>query len=259
MSIAMNVSHTHQSARLWDSQRLGDVHSQADKSRRVQRMFDAIAPTYERVNTLFSFGRDRSWRRRAVRLSRVQPGEAVLDVACGTGDLVRAFDQWGGAPSRIVGIDFAAEMLARARADSSPRLRFLMADALYLPFSDRSFDVVSCAFGVRNFQDLDRGLAEMFRILQPGGRAVILEFTRPANRLVRTVHEFYAGRVMPVAAGLVSRDRTGAYKYLPNSVTSFVSADEMCNRLRCVGFDQVTATPLTFGVVTVYVADKGNS
>jgi demethylmenaquinone methyltransferase/2-methoxy-6-polyprenyl-1,4-benzoquinol methylase len=232
-------------------------------------MFDAIAPTYERINTLFSFGRDRAWRRRAVRLSRVRIGEAVLDIACGTGDLLRAFDRGRrvaertrqqdarhAQPSLLVGVDFAHQMLRRAQRSSLNALCWCEGDALQLPFADASFDVASCAFGVRNFQSLDAGLTEMHRVLRRGGRAVILEFTRPSNRLIRAIHEFYSGSVMPRAAGLLSRDRTGAYRYLPQSVVSFVDAARMCARLGAAGFAKTTATPMTFGVVTIYVGEK---
>jgi len=133
------------------------------------------------------------------------------------------------------------------------RIRTVEADALALPFADALFSIVSCAFGVRNFSDLIKGLMEMGRVLRPGGRLVILEFTRPTNRAVRFAYEIYAERVMPIAASLLSRDRTGAYRYLPRSVVSFLSASQMMERLRAAGFSKVSATPLTFGIVTVYV------
>lgn len=248
---------------------MADVHGVPDKAQRVRRMFDAIASTYEWINTIFSFGRDRAWRRHAVRLARVQEGDAVLDVACGTGDLLRTFERGLAVTGRsgptntdqngdsaLVGVDFAHQMLLRARWSSSQRLRWCEADALHLPFPNESFDVISCAFGVRNFQSLDAGLREMHRVLRPAGRVVILEFTRPRNQLIRAVHEFYSGRVMPLAAGLISRDRTGAYRYLPKSVVSFVVAGLMLARLQAAGFARLTATPLTFGVVTIYVGEK---
>ncbi len=217
-------------------------------------MFNAIAPTYERVNTLFSLGRDAYWRRRAVELAGVGPDDVVLDVACGTGDFARALLVPG---SRMVsGCDFAHDMLALATGREPGGIHFVEADALNLPFSDGSMTVASCAFGIRNFQDLDAGLGEMHRVLAPGGRAVILEFTRPASRLFRFAYELYAGRIMPFLAGLVSRDRSGAYRYLPRSVVSFPDATQMCDRLAGVGFADVQATPLTLGVVTVYVARK---
>lgn len=142
---------------------------------------------------------------------------------------------------------------ARAEARDS---FWVEADALRLPFHSGSYSITSCAFGVRNFEDLGAGLAEMFRILRPGGRAVILEFTRPRNRLFRRVFEFYASRLMPLAATLIARDQSGAYRYLPRSVVSFVDAEQMCARLRRAGFKRAAATPLTMGIVTVYVATR---
>ena len=242
--------------RLWDDRRLEEPHSQADKADRVRQMFNAIAPTYELVNTVFSAGRDQSWRRRAVRLASMRSGDRVLDVACGSGDFLRAFDRWGDQPSRLIGADFSHNMLQLAGERSGKALRWCEADALRLPFADRSFDIASCAFGVRNFQDLDVGFGEIYRVLADGGRFVILEFTRPQNRLLRWFYEFYCGRIMPIGAAWISRDRTGAYRYLPKSVVSFASSRELCDRLVGVGFAEVAEHPLTFGAVTVYVATK---
>lgn len=242
---------------LWEGETLAQPHRQRDKAERVRRMFDAIAPTYELVNTLFSGGRDGAWRRRGVSLAGVKASDRVLDVACGTGDFARAFSVFGAAPRLIVGCDFAARMLVRAAGRSRGRMAWVRADALSLPFAPGSFTVASCAFGIRNFQNLGLGLREMFRVLRVGGRAVILEFSRPSNPLWRVFYEFYATRVMPIGASLVSRDRTGAYRYLPHSVVSFPDPADLCELLRETGFSQVSATPMTLGIVTVYVAIKG--
>ena len=218
-------------------------------------MFNAIAPRYELVNSLCSGGRDAAWRRRTIRLAGVTRDDDVLDIATGTGDLARAFA--GSNPRSIVGTDFAHEMLSRARRDRDGGVdRWCEADALRLPFRDASFSITSCAFGVRNFRDLSAGLTEMHRVLRPGGRAVILEFTRPKNAIARRCYELYSNRLMPTLAGWVSGDTSGAYRYLPQSVVSFLDATQMCERLRAVGFADAVATPLTFGVVTVYVATK---
>ena len=241
---------------VWDRGRLEAVHTQADKSQRVRRMFDSIAPTYERINTLFSGGRDRQWRKRTVEIAGVRRGDSILDIACGTGDLLRAFGAGAVGPGQLTGADFSLGMLRHAVNSDAPSAHWLQADGLSLPFANETFDITSCAFGVRNFQDLDTGLREMHRVLKPGGRAVILEFTRPANRLIRIVHEFYSARLMPLGARMLSRDRTGAYSYLPKSVVSFVDAGTMCSKLKSAGFARASATPLTFGVVTVYRADK---
>ncbi len=216
-------------------------------------MFNAIAPRYELVNALCSGGRDAAWRRRTIRLAGVTRDDDVLDIATGTGDLARAFAK--AQPRSIVGTDFAHEMLSQARLVTGGGVdRWCEADALRLPFRDQSFSITSCAFGVRNFRDLDTGLAEMHRVLRPGGRAVILEFTRPRNAIARGFYELYSNRLMPVFASWVSGDKSGAYRYLPKSVVSFLDAAQMCERLRGVGFTEAHATPLTMGVVTVYVA-----
>ncbi len=241
---------------LWDEERLAAPHTQADKSSRVRRMFDAIAPTYELVNRVFSLGRDRAWRRRSVSLARPNSTDRLLDVACGTGDFARAFMEHPDPPGVVVGCDFAPNMLLRAAAHDPVGMRWALADALALPFVSGTFSITSCAFGVRNFHDLDMGLREMHRVLCAGGRAIVLEFTRPSNRVHRRVYEFYASRIMPLGATLVSRDRTGAYRYLPSSVVSFPDAADMCARFKRAGFRSVTATPMTLGVVTAYVATK---
>jgi len=244
-------------------------------------MFNAIAPTYERVNSIFSGGLDAYWRRRAAALAQLGPPDIVLDVACGTGDLARAMAARG--PRRVIGCDFAHDMLMRAGPARTPyrsavrglthpaadrpgdskvkrsSFAWIEADALRLPLADETVTAVACAFGVRNFQNLDRGLREMHRVLAEGGRAVILEFTRPASRLIRKAYELYASRLMPVLASWASGDREGAYRYLPSSVVSFVSAAVMVERLCAAGFSRVRATPLTFGVVTVYLAFKATA
>jgi len=241
-----------------------------DKARRVRVMFDAIAPRYERVNRMFSVGRDAAWRRRAVQLARVGRDDAVLDLACGTGDFARAFASAG--VGRVVGLDFSHQMLLLATSKQTPLhpplirgdkggchpagIHYLQADALNPPFSDKTFSIISCAFGVRNFEAFDDALQQMYRVLRPGGRAVILEFTRPGNRFIRRLYELYFTRFMPQAATWIARDRTGAYRYLPQSVLSFLDAGQMCARLQAAGFTRVSATPLTFGIVTVYLAHR---
>lgn len=243
------------SEKLWSGELLDSPHNTKDKALRVRGMFNAIAGRYELVNTVCSGGRDRHWRRNAVKLAQVTSTDRVLDIACGTGDFARAFLRAGAGA--VVGCDFAHNMLTLAGADpEGAAMGWVEADALRLPFRDSSFTITSCAFGVRNLQDVDAGVREMQRVLRQGGRAVILEFSRPERSWIRHLYEFYSHRVMPAAATLISRDRTGAYRYLPKSVVSFATPRQMCERLQKAGFDPVCATPLTFGIVTVYIAHR---
>ena len=239
---------------LWDDERLADPHSQNDKAVRVRRMFDDIAPTYERVNTLASAGRDRAWRRETVRLAEIKPADRVLDIACGTGDLTEAFARAGAC--RIVGIDFASQMLLRALDRVPGQAGWIQGDALRLPFADETFDITCCAFGVRNFQDLEKGLGEMHRVLKPGGRAVILEFSMPVQPVLRGIYQFYFVKILPRLATWISGDRTGAYNYLPSSVRTFVTPSQMIELLKKVGFSSARATSRTCGIVHIVRADK---
>lgn len=242
---------------VWDAPALRDPHAQRDKARRVEAMFDAIAPTYERVNTVASFGRDAVWRRAAVAAAGARADETVLDVACGTGDMIRAFARARPAPRAVVGVDFSAGMLARGdyRGLETP-LVLCRADAQRLPLADQSVDVVSCAFGARNFQDLTAGLREMHRVLRPGGRVVILEFTLPDNPLLRWAHRFYCGSVLPRVAALISRDRSGAYRYLPQSIQTFEPRRALAERLAHAGFQRVTLRGMNLGGVALYRGEK---
>ena len=244
----------HEHAPVWTADSLADPHRVGDKARRVRHMFDAIAPSYRLVNTLASVGRDASWRRRGVALARVRPDDDVLDVACGTGDFARAFAAGEPTPRSVRGTDFSGNMLRLAATGDGKPVTWCQADAHHLPFSDGAFSIVSCAFGIRNFQRLSVGLSEMRRVLRPGGRAIILEFSMPRRPILRRLYQLYMLRIMPVAATLVSRDKTGAYRYLPKSVLSFADQAEIIDTLGRSGFATVEAHSLTCGIVTAYVA-----
>jgi demethylmenaquinone methyltransferase/2-methoxy-6-polyprenyl-1,4-benzoquinol methylase len=248
----------------WTDELLHDPHTVADKRSRVQRMFAAIAPSYDLNNRLHSFGRDQAWRRRAVALATLNRGDVVVDVACGTGDLTLAFADALAtlrgqpvAPGQVVGIDFTFEMLPPAvlkgrSSGHGDAVRFLNGDAQHLPLPDACCDVVSIAFGIRNVQDPARALAEFRRVLRPGGRVIVLEFSEPTNPLIRSLNRFYTHRVMPHTATLISRDRSGAYKYLPRSIETFIGRDEMIRRIADAGFAGVQPHPMTFGVCVCY-------
>lgn len=238
---------------LWDGRRLAAPHAQPDKARRVREMFDRIAPTYELVNTVTSAGRDAAWRRRMVELADVRPDDILLDIACGTGDVARTFAAADPRPVRIIGLDFSLPMLTQAVSRPIPAGSFTQGDALNLPIADASVSIVTCAFGIRNFQDLDRGLREMVRVLKPGGRVVILEFTVPQTPVFRQLYLFYIRRILPLTAALISRDRSGAYRYLPSSVVSFQGREAIVRGLEAAGLERVSVHPLSMGIVACYV------
>jgi demethylmenaquinone methyltransferase/2-methoxy-6-polyprenyl-1,4-benzoquinol methylase len=253
------TQHTgaHREQPAWNAETLRDPHAQPDKAKRVAAMFDAIAPTYERVNAVTSFGRDAAWRRRAVAAANVQPGDVVLDVCCGTGDMVRAFANGAVMPRMIVGVDFAGQMLAAGdfRTEACPAYA-LRGDALRLPLADASVNVISCVFGVRNFHDVGRGLGEMARVARAGGRVVILEFSTPANRLLRSAYRLYCERVLPWVAGVISRERQGAYRYLARSIRTFDPPEAMVRGLERAGLADITVRRMNLGGVALYRAVK---
>ncbi|MDR2883300.1 MAG: bifunctional demethylmenaquinone methyltransferase/2-methoxy-6-polyprenyl-1,4-benzoquinol methylase UbiE [Alistipes sp.] len=236
----------------------------------VGGMFDAIAPTYDALNHFLSLGIDRLWRRRVVRMvSRASlVGTAgdeairkftILDVATGTGDLVISLARRIAA-ARIVGVDISEGMLARgrekvARCSLSGRIVLQPGDAEALEFPDSTFDAVTVAFGVRNFGDIDSGLREMQRVLRPGGRCFVLEFSEPRGALFGPVYRFYFHRVLPWLGRLVSRDR-GAYSYLPRSVDEFPAPERFAAMLREAGFAAVRVRRLSLGIAYVYEAEK---
>lgn len=239
----------------WNAALLRDPHAVADKRLRVQKMFAAIAPSYDLNNRLHSLWMDQSWRRRAVKLAQLKPADAVVDVACGTGDLAMQFARAGAAG--VIGVDFTYEMLPIAQkksqiSDLKSEISWLNGDALALPLPDGSADVVSIAFGIRNVADPAAAIREFRRILRPGGRLIILEFSLPENRVLRGLYNFYFRKVLPVTATLISGDKTGAYKYLPESVNTFIGRERMMAMMREAGLGQVEQFPLTFGVCVCY-------
>ena len=221
-------------------------------------MFAAIAHRYDLNNRLHSFGRDQVWRRRAVALCRLKPTDRVLDAACGTGDLAEAFATAGAAS--VTGVDFTEAMLAIAtrRADGlrrqgRPVPTYLGADVTALPFAEQTFDIVSIAFGIRNVMEPGRALSEFRRVLRPGGRLVILEFSHPRHPLLRLLNRIYCDTIMPLTATLIAGDRSGAYRYLPRSVATFSDRRRLTDMMVEAGFESITQHPMTFGVCVGYL------
>jgi demethylmenaquinone methyltransferase/2-methoxy-6-polyprenyl-1,4-benzoquinol methylase len=239
---------------VWREADLADPHGAPDKARRVQRMFNAIARSYDLNNRLHSLGRDQAWRRAAVRTAAVSAGERVLDLACGTGDLARAFTR--SPADAVLGADFAPAMLAEARRKKTPRrapLHYLAADGLRLPLPDAAVNVASIAFGIRNVADPDAAAREMRRVLRPGGRALILEFGMPKRWPLRPLYELYFHHIMPRTATWIARDGSGAYRYLPRSVNTFLDEPGLADLLRGAGFEAVSTRRLTFGIAVLVV------
>ncbi|HYE03728.1 MAG TPA: bifunctional demethylmenaquinone methyltransferase/2-methoxy-6-polyprenyl-1,4-benzoquinol methylase UbiE [Phycisphaerales bacterium] len=254
--------HAPAAAAGWDTPALADPHAAPDKPQRVRAMFASIAHRYDLNNRLHSLGLDRRWRRVAARAAGVGPGDRVLDAACGTGDLTLELAR--ARPREVVGVDFTPEMLELARrklaarpADPRTTVSFRAGDALALDFPDASFDAATIGFGLRNVAEPVRALAELARVLRPGGRVVVLEFTTPPGRLARWVNAVYCRRVMPVTATLIAHDRTGAYRYLPASVATFMDPPTVCAALRDAGFLEVAFRPLTLGICGCYRGVRG--
>ena len=244
----------------WNASELAsNPHVSSEKAGKVRRMFAAIANSYDLNNRLHSFGRDQAWRRAAVTLARVSSEDAVLDIACGTGDLSEAFVEAGAR--EVVGGDFTPEMLEHAARKSTRfaedrRPSYVHADAMDLPFEDNRFDVVSIAFGIRNVATPARAMAEFHRVLRPGGRLVILEFAEPRIAPIRWLNTLYTAKIMPLTASLVARDRSGAYHYLPRSIETFLSPEELATLAGEAGLRVETQKHLTFGVCVATLAVK---
>jgi len=226
---------------------------------RVKHIFSTIAPEYDRFNKLSSFGIDRSWRRRAVKLARLRRTTEVLDLAAGTGDLTMALATQG-APARILSTDFVPEMLEVGREkaaayEGDTRIEFQVVDAQDLPFADERFDVVTIAFGVRNLSDRAANFREVHRVLKSGGRYVILEFSRPPFGLFRALYHFYLRTVIPFLGGRLTGERE-AFEYLNESILQFPGQVALAGELHRVGFAEVRWHNLTFGIVAVHVAVK---
>ena len=215
---------------------------------RVQAMFDRIAPVYDVMNRVMTVGLDQRWRTLAAR-AVVLPGDEVLDAACGTGDLALACARAGG---RVTGLDFAARMLERARR-KAPELTWVQGDLLELPFEEGSFDAATVGFGVRNVADLERSLAELARVLRPGGCLAILEITRPRGPL-RVFYSLWFDRLVPLLGKVLPGG--AAYTYLPASVKRFPDVDALAELLRGAGFDGVSVRTFGGGIVALHTGSK---
>ncbi|MBK7382706.1 MAG: bifunctional demethylmenaquinone methyltransferase/2-methoxy-6-polyprenyl-1,4-benzoquinol methylase UbiE [Flavobacteriales bacterium] len=231
----------------------------ADGSKReqVEHMFDAIAPKYDLLNRLCSLGVDQGWRRKVIRRVLREPVEHLLDVATGTGDL--AILAAKKIPS-VVGVDISEGMLAHGREKvkergMEDRITLQRADAASLPFANGTFDAITVAFGVRNFEDLERGIRDMVRVLKPDGRLFVLEFSKPKNTILGSLFRFYFHRVMPAIGRMVSKDNA-AYTYLPKSVDAFPDGEDFLKILEACGLREAKAEPLTGGISTLYSGRK---
>ncbi len=238
---------------------------------RVREMFGEISGRYDFLNHLLSGGTDYYWRWRTVRACPPRGDAPILDVCTGTGDLAIAY--WKKARGRVdvIGADFTPQMLEIARrkaqavvsrdAESSERsasseLTFVEADTQNLPFEDDRFQIVSVAFGLRNVADTRRGVQEMMRVCQPGGHVVILEFSLPGNRVLRSLYLWYFKNVLPRIGQWLARNQQSAYNYLPASVSEFPYGQALADVLTECGLTNVTWTPLTFGIATLYIGKK---
>jgi demethylmenaquinone methyltransferase/2-methoxy-6-polyprenyl-1,4-benzoquinol methylase len=229
------------------------VQGEKEVSRWVRRMFDDVAPRYDLLNHVLSMNADRWWRARAVKRVReitARPDARMLDLCCGSGDLLAKLGS-----ERAIGVDFSHKMLVKAHR-KMPRSPLVEADGLHLPLAGDSIDLITIGFGFRNFANYQKGLAEMLRVLKPGGVAAILEFSTPPNRVFRQFYDFYSLRLMPRIGAALSWQARDAYKYLPESVRKFPNAEQLAEQMGAAGFREVRFERMTFGIVALHVGRK---
>ncbi|MBL7862129.1 MAG: bifunctional demethylmenaquinone methyltransferase/2-methoxy-6-polyprenyl-1,4-benzoquinol methylase UbiE [Cyclobacteriaceae bacterium] len=231
---------------------------QAGKKQQVARMFDSISGNYDFLNHFLSLGIDIRWRKKAINLLADGKPKVILDVATGTGDF--AVETLKLNPEQVIGVDISEGMLEVGRKKMKTRgyehtIDLRLGDSENLPFEENKFDAVIVAFGVRNFENLEKGLSEMHRVLKPGGRMVVLEFSKPRAFPFKQLYNFYFNFILPKIGRLISRD-PAAYTYLPESVQAFPDGDDFTSILKRLGFNQTSCKPLTFGISSLYTGIK---
>ena len=230
----------------------------ATKKEQVARMFDAISPKYDFLNHILSLGIDKGWRKKAIHCLRERAPKTILDVATGTGDFaIQAMDL---KPEKVFGIDISTGMLRLGKEKMEKlglagKIELLKGDSENIPFSENKFDAVTVAFGVRNFENLEKGLSEIYRVLKPEGMAVILEFSKPKGFFFSWIFNFYFKNILPFVGRWISKEKV-AYTYLPESVAAFPYGKEFIEILKKTGFKETSCTPLTFGISTLYLGVK---
>ena len=230
------------------------------KKEKVQEMFDNIAPTYDKLNHVLSMNVDKLWRRHALKEIVDGSAQRILDVACGTGDSTVSIAQAAGEGSTVTGVDISEGMMALVerkaeKAGVADRIDLEVADGEALPYADGTFDRVTCAFGIRNFEHKEKGLSEFLRVLKPGGKAVILELSVPQNRVVRWAYDLYFTHLLPAIGGAVSGDKA-AYRYLPASVHHFPAPQDFCRMMEDAGFTSVRCRTFTFGLCRMFTGTR---
>ncbi len=233
--------------------------SELGKKKQVEQMFDTISGNYDGLNRVISMGSDIKWRKKVIKLVAATNPDSILDIATGTGDLAIQFAESTTA-NKIVGLDLSEGMLSVARKKVAGKtlgenIEFIKGDSEALPFEDNSFDAITVSFGIRNFENLEKGLSEILRVLKKDGVFVILETSVPSKFPFKQGYKFYSKFILPVIGRLFSRDKV-AYKYLSESASAFPHGEVLNNILRQIGFNDVANNPQTLGVATIYTARK---
>ena len=234
-------------------------NSSEGKKQQVEQMFNTISGNYDGLNRIISLGWDVTWRKKVIKMVAAKNPKSILDVATGTGDLAIQFAEKTNA-DRIVGLDLSEGMLsvARKKVSGKPivkKIEFVQADSEALPFAENTFDAITVSFGIRNFENLEKGLSEIFRVLKNGGVFVVLETSVPSQFPFKQGYHFYTKSILPLVGRLFSKDKV-AYQYLSESASIFPHGEMLNNILRKIGFKEVKNIPQTFGVATIYNATK---
>jgi len=225
-----------------------------DKKNKVKNIFDSIADRYDFLNHLLSFGVDKYWRRKALKLSKVGSDSILLDVACGTGDV--AIEAYKQGVRNVIGADFSRNMLRLFKQKKDwIGGKVIQTTAEQMPFRDNSFTNITVAFGVRNFYDIKEGFKSFHRVLKLNSKATVIEFQMPENKIFKSLYKFYFKKILPFIGGVISKNKT-AYQYLPDSVEEFDEQISLVDLLNEVGFKSVKKYKLTFGIVQVVIAEK---